>query len=365
MFATTASVFLAVSAFAVALHARQQASAPAQPSSAAQGPAAPQQTGPPPVLATPDCAAAAAVDVPKAVITNGTVKAVVYLPDSARGYYRSTRFDWSGVIGCLSAKGHTYFGPWFSHYDPLVNDSISGPVEEFKPEEGAIGYAAAKPGDLFVKPGVGVLRRVDDKPYSSYVTYPLVDAGTWTSHATHTGVESTQQLKSPTGVAYLYRKRLQLDPHAPVLVLEHELTNRGTAPLEMDVYDHNFVVLDNEPTGPDTVVRFAFYPEPERPLPNGGTIQGKELTYTSELQPKQTVNAILTGYSNNISDYDFTVENRHTHVGLHQTSDHPLSHLNFWSIRTVVCPEGYIHLNIAPGQTATWKIRYSFFEAER
>ena len=286
---------------------------------------------------------------------------MVYLPDSARGYYRATRFDWSGVIGCLSAQGHTYFGPWFPRYNPLVNDSISGPVEEFKPEEGAIGYAAAKPGELFVKPGVGVLRRVDDKPYSSYVTYPLVDAGTWTSHATRTGVESTQELKSPTGVAYQYRKRLQLDPHAPVLVMEHDLTNRGTVPLEMDVYDHNFVVLDNEPTGLDTTVRFAFHPQPEHPLPNGGTIEGNELHYTSELQPRQTVNGILTGYSDKVSDFDFTVENRHTHVGLHETADHPRSHLNFWSIRTVVCPEGYIHLSIPPGKTATWTIRYRFY----
>ena len=314
---------------------------------------------PPP--ATPDCAAAEAADFPKAVLSNGIVKAVVYLPDSVRGYYRATRFDWSGVIGCLSAKGHTYFGPWFPRYDPLVNDSISGPVEEFKPTEGAIGYAAATPGELFVKPGVGVLRRVDDKPYSSYFTYPLVDAGTWTSHATRTGVESTQELKSPTGVAYLYRKSLRLEPHAAVLVLEHALTNRGTATLEMDVYNHNFTVLDHEPTGPNTVVRFAFHPEPEHPLPNGGTIQGNELHYTSELQPKQAVNGILTGYSNKVSDYDFTVENRRTHVGVRDTGDHPLSHLNFWSIRTVVCPEGYMHLSISPGETAKWKLRYSFY----
>ncbi len=313
-----------------------------------------------PVPSTPDCAAAAAVDVPRAVISNGVVKAVIYLPDSTRGYYRSTRFDWSGVIGCLSANGHTYFGPWFPRYDPLLNDSISGPVEEFKPEEGAIGYNAAEAGDLFVKVGVGVLRRVDDKPYSSYFTYPIVDSGTWKSHATHTGVEFTQELKSPTGVAYTYRKQLELAKGAAGLSLQHELTNRGTAPLEMDVYNHNFVVLDNTPTGPDTAVRFTFHPEPEHALPNGGVIRGNELTYTSELQPKQTVNSVLTGYSDKVSDYDFTVENRRTHVGIRQTADHPLSHLNFWSIRTVVCPEGYIHLSIAPGQTARWTIRYTF-----
>ena len=113
--------------------ATPQAAAPAQSSVIAIPPASV-----PPILATPGCAAAEAADFPKAVLSNGLVKAVVYLPDSTRGYYRATRFDWSGVIGCLSAKGHTYFGPWFPRYDPLVNDSISGPAEEFKPRGGSL-----------------------------------------------------------------------------------------------------------------------------------------------------------------------------------------------------------------------------------
>ena len=308
-----------------------------------------------------DCAAAEASDFPKAVISNGAVRAVVYLPDSTRGYYRATRFDWSGVIGCLAANGHTYFGQWFPKYDPLANDSISGPVEEFKGEEGGLNYAAAKPGELFVKPGVGVLRKVDDKPYSSYFTYPLVDGGKWKVSTSRTGVAFTQRLQSPTGVAYTYRKNLQLDKREPLLLLEHELKNEGQKPLELDVYDHDFFMIDGAPTGPDMVVHFPFQPVPEHALPNGGQISGTDLGYTSELQPRQTVNSFLTGYSDKVSDYNFTVENRKTHVGVQQTADRPLSHLNFWSIRTTICPEGYVHLSIAPGQTAHWTIRYRFF----
>ncbi len=308
-----------------------------------------------------DCAAAEASDFPKAVITNGAVKAVIYLPDSTSGYYRATRFDWSGVIGCLAANGHTYFGQWFPKYDPLANDSISGPVEEFKGEDGALNYAEAKPGELFVKPGVGVLRRVDEKPYSSYLTYPLVDGGKWEVSRSPTGVSFTQRLRSPTGVAYTYRKNLQLDKHEPLLLLAHELKNEGQKPLELDVYDHDFFMIDGAPTGPDMVVHFPFQPVPEHALPNGGQISGNDLVYTSELQPRQTVNSFLTGYSDKVSDYNFTVENQRTHVGVQQTADRPLSHLNFWSIRTTICPEGYIHLSIAPGQTAHWTIRYRFF----
>ena len=43
--------------------------------------------------------------------------------------------------------------------------------------------ARPKPGGLFVKLGVGVLRKKDDSPYKFMYTYPLVDGGKWTVHA--------------------------------------------------------------------------------------------------------------------------------------------------------------------------------------
>jgi len=55
------------------------------------------------------------------------------------------------------------------------------------------------------------------------------------------------------------------------------------------------------------------------------------------------------------------VENRNTGVGVEQTGDLPISSIYFWSIRTTICPEAYVHLKIAPGQTAHWTIRYRFY----
>lgn len=308
-----------------------------------------------------DCSSMPQTSYPKAAISNGAVRAVVYLPDAKDGYYRATRFDWSGVVGCLTYKGHSYFGQWFPHYDPLLNDSISGPVEEFRPSDGALNYAEAKPGELFVKPGVGVLRKVNDSPYSSYFTYPLVDGGKWTVRASRSGVSFSQRLQSQLGIGYVYRKNLKLEKHAPVLLLEHQLKNTGKKTIEMDVYDHDFFMLDGAPTGPAMAVHFPFAPKAERPLTNGGKIAGNEITYEQELQPRQTVTSFLTGYSDKVSDYDFTVENRSSGAGVEQSADAPIARFNFWSVRTTICPEAYIHLNIPPGKTAHWTIRYRFY----
>ena len=65
--------------------------------------------------ASAGCSSEMQAAYPKASISNGPVQAVLYLPDANNGYYRASRFDWSGVLPCLAYKGHTYFGVWFSH----------------------------------------------------------------------------------------------------------------------------------------------------------------------------------------------------------------------------------------------------------
>src|SRR6266581_3391341 len=59
---------------------------------------------------------------PQIEISNETIRAKLYLPDAAEGFYRATRFDWSGVIHSLVYQGHDYYGPWFSGFDPSVRD---------------------------------------------------------------------------------------------------------------------------------------------------------------------------------------------------------------------------------------------------
>ena len=300
---------------------------------------------------------------PKASISNGVITAMVYLPDSKNGYYRGSRFDWSGVVPCLSYKGHTYFGVWFPHYDPLLHDAITGPVDEFRTaDDSAIGYEQAKPGELFVKPGVGVLRRIDAAPYKFPAPYPLVDGGTWTVRTQRSGVSFTQKLKRPGGIGYVYTKTLKLEKNSPVLTLEHELRNTGTTSIETDVYNHDFFMVDKGATGPGMVVRFPFVPQADPGLKNGARIEGKEIVYGQELETGETASSTITGYSSQVSDYDFFVENQKTGAGVEQSGDLPLSKLYFWSIRTTICPEAYVRLNIAPGGSQRWTIRYRFYE---
>ena len=113
---------------------------------------------------------------PQTEITNGVIRAHLYLPDSNNGYYRGTRFDWSGVISDLEYKGHTYFGKWYKEeHDPGFHDHLAGPVEEFTP----VGYDEAKTGETFLKIGVGMLVKPEEAKYSFATRYKNTNSGAW------------------------------------------------------------------------------------------------------------------------------------------------------------------------------------------
>ena len=52
---------------------------------------------------------------------------------------------------------------------------------------------------------------------------------------------------------------------------------------------------------------------------------------------------------------------RKSGAGVHITGDQPLARIYFWSIRSVACPEPYIHLRVEPGQQIKWQIAYEFY----
>jgi len=304
-----------------------------------------------------------AADAPEAAISNGVLSAKLSLPDPVNGYYRATRFDWSGQMPDLQYKGHSYFGMWNpAPYDPKLHDAIMGPVEEFLTNGMGLGYADAKAGGTFVKIGVGVIRKPDEPKFQQFKTYEIVDPGKWTVKKHADSVEFTQVVKDPSsGYAYEYTKVVRLVKGKPDMVLEHRLKNTGSKAIESDVYEHNFYMIDQQPTGPDVVVKFPFEVHNKVDFRGMAETRGKELVYLKEIEKGQSVQSELTGFGTDVKDYDISEENTKTGAGVRQTCDRPVVRINYWSIRSTACPEAYIHMNIEPGKEFTWKIMYNFY----
>jgi hypothetical protein len=283
------------------------------------------------------------------------------LPDSQRGSYRGTRFDWSGIISSLRFGEHEYFGRWYEHHDPKIHDAITGPVEEFRTDDKGLGYDAAQAGGTFVRIGIGTVRKPNETAYRPFETYEIVDPGKWTIHKHKDRIEFTHRLQSNDGYAYVYRKTVRLVKGKPELTIAHSLKNTGHKVIETTQYNHNFFVIDHEVVGPDVAAKFVFTPVPQRGFSNRAEVRGQQIIFPHELEGKNGVFSELGGSSKDVKDYDFRVENLKSRGGVHITSDQPLEKVNFWAIRTVAAVEPYILLRIEPGKVSHWTIRYDFY----
>jgi hypothetical protein len=315
-------------------------------------------------------------DAPHAELANDSIRLIAYLPDSRNGFYRGTRFDWAGVIGSLTHEGHEYYGRWFTQTDPDVHDfafrgseivagpcsAITGPVEEFSTDGKALGFDEAKPGGTFIKIGVGVLRRPDAKDYDPYRLYEIVDAGHRTVQRSHEFIEFSQKLADPhTGYGYLYSKTVRLVKSKPQVLIEHRLANTGKRKIDTSVYDHNFLVLDNQPVGPDFTITLPFQMNTSpAPDPKMAEVRGNEFLYRKTLVGEDTVATRISGYNSTPSDYEIRIQNKKIGAGMTISGNRPLSDEHLWSIRTVLAMEPFIFLSIAPGQEVTWSYTYTY-----
>ncbi len=316
---------------------------------------------------------ARAAEFPQAEISNGQITAKIYLPDAENCFYRSTRFDWSGAIYSLRYKGHNFYGPWFDRIDPKVinwiyQDSeivsgpcsgLWGPVDEFQIP---LGWDEAKAGGTFIKIGVGELRKTGDK-YNRYFPYEVLDAGKWTIGKHKDWIEFRQTLSDPaSGYAYVYRKIVRLMAGKQEMVIERSLKNTGRREIKSSTYDHNFIVLDKQPPGPDFTFRTPFRIQTtQQPDAQLAEVEDHQIKFKKPLSGEDQLAVFIQGFSDSDQDNEITIENKKMGAGVKVSVDRPLIRELLWSIRTVLAVEPYIAIDVQPGNEFTWKNTFMYY----
>lgn len=298
-------------------------------------------------------------EVPQVKISNGILEAAIYLPDSKDGYYRGSRFDWSGLISSLEFEGHTYFGRWFDEDSPTEYVDVMGPIEAFSP----LNYEETAPGDSFVQIGVGAMTKPSDDGYSSFIPYPIVDPGQWKMDTQTDEITFTQVLRDGD-ISFEYSKTVQLVRDRPEMVISHTLRNSGKHTIETTVFNHNFFVIDSQPIDQGVVMTF--------PVEVSGTgrglgdifqIEGKKIVFLRGMTGDESIACKYLEGMNGKEDFEIRVENLNTGAGVKITGDHPLSRLRLWGNANAVCPETYLEVTVETGEEFSWGYVYEFYLA--
>ncbi|MGV3686300.1 MAG: hypothetical protein ACO1NS_11785 [Daejeonella sp.] len=294
---------------------------------------------------------------PAVSISNGLIEADLYLPDGTDGFYRATRFDWAGIVSSLRYKNHEFFGQWYDKHDPMVHDAVQGPVEAFDP----IGYDTAKPGETFLKIGVGILRKANTNPYRFSSHFDIVNGGRWKVKRKKDRIEFTHELNDASGFSYIYKKTLRLSKNKPELLLEHSLKNTGKRTIATNTFNHNFFMIDKQTTGPDLTVTLPFEITNQSAGRNLIVFEKNQLKYLRELNKGESTMEYPKGFTGDrIEDYNFTVANSKTGASVRITADQPLSAFMYWSVPTTLSPEPFIKVSANPGEKFNWNIKYEF-----
>ena len=294
-------------------------------------------------------------DWPMRTLTNGVVRATVPVPVIEGGYYRGHRFEKAGMITSLTVGGHSYFTEYGSPHNPAITQHGAGPAEEFLEP---VGFTTAAPGESFLKVGVGVYERPADSDYFHGSPYWPVKHFPWTSRFEPGRAVFRQNVSDFRGWGYRYEKRLVLPSGKARLRIEHTFTNTGGKRIRTSQYAHNYVLVDGKPGGPDYRISFDFHPVPARSVRSRLDLSG------STFRPRgpQTYFTPVFGCLSARPEWA-TVLHQPTEAGVRLGGDFPPYRIHLFGDAESVCVEPFYHLDVAPGETRTWRRTYTFFDS--
>ncbi|MEK6795901.1 MAG: discoidin domain-containing protein [Spirochaetota bacterium] len=316
-------------------------------------------------------------EYPSVTLTNGSVELIVYLPDAEKGFGRGPRFDRSAMVGRAGYRGHTWFGQWLpGKHDPVDANASIGMGGDFGTGQagayGALGYDEAKPGETFVRIGVGELRKPMKPEYIEYNSnavfgyrisfrYTIVRVFPWEIQLAGRFIEFRQDVRDVCGYSFRYTRRIELTPDAPGFVSKCMLENTGGKRIIQSYYNHNFIMIDGKPIGPDYRLTFGFTPQLKDVKKDAAALfSGRTLSFSRLLQANESAGYLLTGSDASAAHSAADIYNSRTKAGLRMTMDAPPVIYNLYITPKVICPEPIITIDVPPGGKKEWQTRYEF-----
>ncbi len=286
------------------------------------------------------------------ILKKGDLELTLCMPSFENGYYRGTRFDHSGIFRRIVKSGSVIADEWYDGWDAYRHDTVCGASEEFDQS----GYDEAQAGQVFLKPGVGLLVK-DDSAYDHFKLYNVADPGKWTvtgneTEATFIHVVDTEEW------GYVYEKIVRVLDEG-VFEIAHRICNTGSRKIEGQTYNHNFFTFGSSRPGPEIQIDFPFSPcGTWRSEYDSVKLSEAGIRY---LRPLQKGESVFMGNLNPVDGQKpagkvFSISSAGKEVVFE--SDKPFDHIVFWSNHRVGCIEPFIPYSISPGEEYEWIYKF-------
>ena len=227
----------------------------------------------------------------------------------------------------------------------------------------------AKCGEWFFKPGVGLVKQTADfQRFNIFGTYEIQAFPIKVEQPSKDTIVFKQAGPSHNGYGASIYKTYHLENNQ--LILDIEVTNTGSETLDLSEYQHNFISLEQIPTGPGYVLELpcdkslskleqaTLRQGDEHPMESIVAVQGKEVHWTASAE-----NRILYHESYDIdseSSSHWTLRHENSSVSVREEVDFIPSMIIVWSVEHCVCAELYHTVKLTQGEHAHWRRIWTF-----
>jgi len=301
-------------------------------------------------------------DYPRIKLTNGQLEADIFVPCSENGYYRGSRFDWSGIADQIKWNGHTFLCSSVVTADKDFR--ACGTAEELCMgifnTPGPLGYIEAAVGESFIKPGVGILEKNSNDDYRFEQPYKIIQPINWDTQSGDNWIECSQRLLEHNGWGFRYTKRITLSQDKPEMVIVRTLENLGSKTIDTTHYCHNFLLFDDDPVGLNYEIKLPFAPEVNSDELNGFVkIDDDKIGFHKDIPDGDFAFGSFAGFDGD--GYCFVVENKKTKTAVKIEGDMPFERFHLYCQQKMICPEPFAKLVIEPNKKAQWQTKYLFY----
>jgi hypothetical protein len=265
--------------------------------------------------------------------------------------YRGARFDWTGFITQVVLDGRHRF----CTQEALHGERSSGGIglcNEFGLDL-PVGFAEALPGEAFPKLGVGLLTRPDLAAVDHMRAYHI-EPFAFSEEADERSARWSVAPRPCRGYAARLDKELVVDEDR--LRVSYRLENCGERRLRTTEYNHNFISIDGHATGSDLRLSTSS-PITAASAAHGVVFGSDGITWPDGVSGFAARCQVPAGGA---PGFSWTLAHLPSAVQVSERLDRPALALALWGVSHVVCPELFIAIDLAAGESATWTREYRF-----
>lgn len=254
------------------------------------------------------------------------------------------RFETLGAVTAIRLEGESF----------CIHEGLS---DEFN-IEGDLpppGYDEAKPGESFMKIGVGELIRTDDGAYDFEHPYPVQQLAPVTEQLHHDELSLSQRLHTGNRWGYDYRKTYRVMPESAKVVIQYELKNTGSRAFRAEQYNHNWFNCGGGPVDHNYTLKTRFDLEEGQEdwfrRQCGGIVLAGGMTEPSFFESPRSapVEANWMCVSHAAKAQQITI-----------SGDFDVARFALYADPSALCPEVFADIPLAPGEARSWNRVYEF-----